>query len=109
MRESQRVVRSTKSITFALEAIPVIADVVANAVPGKLLWPVSRHLRETQHAHTFIIEGVRLSQVQDVELYGKIASGVSNSEEKPLCVAIRIDVILQNKIVLVITDFHRCQ
>ena len=47
MRECQCVIGATESIAFSLETIPVVADVMADTVPGKLFRPVFRGLRET--------------------------------------------------------------
>ena len=55
VRKGQCVIASIPTISFALERVPMIADVVADTVPRELLWPVSTHLREAKDSHTLII------------------------------------------------------
>ena len=70
VREGQSEVAPIPAISFAFEGVPVVADVVADAVPGELLGAVAAHLREAKYAHTLIVERVWLRQVQDIKLDG---------------------------------------
>ena len=109
MRESQRVIAATKPIAFTLEAILVVADVLADAMPGELFWPISCRLREAEHAHAIVVEGVWLGEVQDVELDREILASVANFEEELLRVPVCVYIILKHQIVLSLTHFHRSE
>lgn len=109
MRESQRVVTTRKPIALALEAVLMIANIAADAVPTELLWPISRVLGEAEYAHSLVVERVWLGQVQDVEFDRVPIAGVADSEEEPLRMTVCIDVVLEHQVVLVVADFHRCE
>ena len=106
MREGQSIIASAESITFSFKSILIITDVFADSMPAELLGSISWHLGETQHAHTFVIEWVRLGEIEDVELDSKILLRITNSEEEPLSVPICVNIILENQVVFVITHFH---
>ena len=55
VRKGQCVIASIPTIPFALECVPMIANVVTDTVPRELLWPVSTHLREAEDSHALII------------------------------------------------------
>ena len=96
VRPRQRVVAAVEAVTLALEAVLVVADVTADAVPAQLLGAVARHLRERQHAHPFVVKRIRLRQVKDVEFDGVALASVTDSEEEPLRVPVRVDIVLQH-------------
>ena len=94
MGECQRVVASVEPVAFPFEAILVVSDVSADSMPAEFLGAISWELRETQYAHTVVVEGVRLRQVQNVKLNRQVAPSVSNTKEEPLSMPVCIDVIL---------------
>ena len=106
VRESQGIVAPAPAISFPLESIGVVADVVANSMPGQLLRSIPTQLGEAQDSHTLVIERIGLGQVQDIELNCLIPSSIAHSEKEPLCVPISVNVVLKNHIIFVIADFH---
>ena len=106
MSECQRVVASIKSVAFPFEAVLVVSDVSADSMPAEFPRAISWELREAQYTHTVVVEGVRLRQVQNVKLNRHVTPSVSDTKEEPLSMPVCIDVILQNEIVLIITNLH---
>ena len=64
---------------------------------------------EAEDLHPVVVERVWLCEVEDVEFYRFAFSGVTDLEEVPLSVAVRVDVVLQNQVVFCITYFNRSQ
>lgn len=58
--------------------------------------------RVAKNLHTIVVKWVRLGQVYDIESYFQTFGRISNSVKEPLSMAICIDVILQNKVILFI-------
>lgn len=54
--------------------------------------------------HTEVEEAVRLAVVDDIELDRAPLSGVLNSKVEPLCMALGVDVILHQHVILTIRD-----
>ena len=54
---------------------------------------------ESEHFHAVIVEAVRLSEVDDVELDLLAHARVADAEKEPLCVTVRVDVVLQDQVV----------
>ena len=96
VRESQCKVAPAPPIAFAFESVGVVADVLANSVPRELFGPVTTQLRETEDSHALIIKRVGLGKVQDIELNRQVLPRVAHSEEEPLRVTIRINIILKH-------------
>lgn len=64
-----------------------------------------------EHAglHAVIEKGIGLPHVDDVELHRCIFWRVGDSEVKPLRVALGVDIVLQDEVVLVLVDPEDCQ
>jgi hypothetical protein len=65
--------------------------------------------RVAEDFHTIVVEGVGLGQVDDVEPDFHSFGRVAYSVEEPLGVAIGVNVILKNEIVLVVSLFDDSQ
>lgn len=57
------------------------------------------------HLHPIVKHAVRLVVVRDVEAHSVASLGVRASKEEPLRVALRVDIVLHQAIVLVFGDF----
>lgn len=53
-------------------------------------------VREVQEFHAVIVQAIRFSQIYNIDLNRFALFGITYSEEKPLCVAICINVVLEN-------------
>jgi hypothetical protein len=82
-----------------------VADLRADPVPAHVFLAVRAfHGAVAQNAHAFIIQGVGLRKVKDVETDYLALADVRDSEEVPLSVAVSVDVILKDQIVLTVGD-----
>lgn len=87
---------------FAADVVGVIANVRSGAMPA-LSFQLLRLGRVAQGHQPVVVKRITLHHVYDVELVARTRDGVFNSEEKPLRVAVGVDVCLQDKIVLVLS------
>ena len=55
------------------------------------------------HAH--FVEVVHFVLIEDVEAHFHVLSGVRDLEEEPLGIAVGVDVVLQEQVVLVVVEF----
>lgn len=79
----------------------VVADVCTDSVPPQFFISCLI-LAVREHPHPLVVKTVRLGKVYYVEPYFLAFGCVTNSEEEPLSVSIRIDVILQHQIVFIL-------
>ena len=100
VRESQSVIASAETVTLTFETVLMVANVLADTMPGELFGAVSGYLGEAEHAHAVVVERVGLGKVKDVELYLVILASISHSEEEPLSVAVCVDIILKDQVIL---------
>ena len=96
VRKRECIITTGKPIPFSFKAILIIANLVANSMPTEFFGSIAQVLGETKNSHPFIVQRVWLGQVQDVKLYSVAISGVSNSEEEPLRMAVCVYVVLKN-------------
>ena len=83
-------------------AVLVVLDIVAAPVPTEvLLLALPLGVEDDLHPHP--VEVVELVLVQNVELHRLPPARVRHLEEKPLRVAVGVYVVLQKKVVLVLT------
>ena len=75
-------------------------------MPAELLRTVSGGLGEAEHAHSFVVKRIGFGEIEDVELDGQVLTRVANTEEKPLGMPVRVDVVLKDQVVFVVADFH---
>ena len=73
-------------------------------MPSNLFIGISL-LRIYSYFHTVVEQTVRLRIIQYVELHFVISFGILDSEEKPLCVTLRVNIILHHQIVLAVANF----
>ena len=59
--EGQCVIAASEAVTLPFEAVLAVVDGGTDAVPGQLVGPVATVLREAQHTHAIIVQGVRFS------------------------------------------------
>lgn len=55
VRECQGKVASIKAVTFTLESVRVVANVVTDAMPRQLFGAVTAQLREGKDSHSLVI------------------------------------------------------
>ena len=65
----------------------------------------SRVLEKTHMNYklTMIIEAVPLQQIDDFELVDNVGEGILYTEVVPLCVSLRVQICLQNQLILKLT------
>ena len=76
----------------------VIRDVFPAAVPAELLL-LKFLLRVCQDFHALVEETLRFHEVEHVKLHFLSLPRVLDTEVEPLCVPLRIDVILENEVI----------
>jgi len=85
-------------------AILVILYILTSPVPAEiLLLGLPLGVDDDLHAH--LVEVVHLVLVEDVEAHLVVLEGVGHFEEEPLGVAVGVDVVLQEKVVLTLGYF----
>lgn len=98
-------------VETAIPPFGLVLEVGNIAAYSSPTYPCDLHIFARIHSdlHPFIVDGVRLNKVNDVELVLPESGGVVNSEVEPLrdvaCVVVR----LQNQVVLVLVSkphFH---
>ena len=67
VRESQSVIASAETVTLTFETVLMVANVLADTMPGELFGAVSGYLGEAEHAHAVVVERVGLGKVKDVD------------------------------------------
>ena len=80
-----------------------VRNVGAAVVPADLLM-LCFLLAVYRHFHPVIKHRIRLVVVQYVEFDGEASASVLNTEVKPLRVTMRIDVVLHEAVVLLVTN-----
>jgi hypothetical protein len=98
VRKSQRIiflVRETITVDLIANVVLVVADLSAYAMPAKLVL-FSQVVAVGEHAHSLIVKTVRLGQVYNIEPDFVAFPRVRHFEEKPLSMAISVDVVLQH-------------
>jgi len=89
----------------SFEVVLIVTDVGASAVPAYvLILPVVN--AEAQHSHTEIVKTVWFCEIQNIESDLHIFASVPDFEEVPLRVTVSVDIVLQNKVVLIFAHLH---
>ena len=86
---------SPKIANHTCKVILEVEYLISNSVPSNssVLFEV---VGEAQHLHAIVIKRVWFGQVYYVKPYFHVFAGVANSEEVPLCMTVRVDIITQN-------------
>lgn len=108
VRKCQRVillVRETVSVDLVADMILVVTNLAADAVPAQVIL-LGQVLTVGEYPHPLVIETIRLSEINNIEPNFVALSRVTDSEEVPLGVPIRINVILEHQIVFIVRDLH---
>lgn len=93
--------------SFFLEFVLVVNNAFAYSVPACALF-VLQLVREAQDLHAIVVQGVWFGQVNYIKSDFLALAGVADSEEVPLRVAVGIDVILEDEVVLVVVELDGC-
>ena len=96
-RKRQRVVAPLRVLNGMV--VLEVADMLAGPSPP-LLAALPLPQRKHTGAHAGVEEGVVLTHVDDVDADGLLLWRVVDPEVKPLCVAFRVYVVLQDQVVL---------
>lgn len=123
MGESEGVVASLKVshlVRVLFVVILEIAQVLTTSCPtllefefllagtvtiSSLLDPFLPFLRVDKNFHALVVETLSFDHVEHIELYSHSLLDVGNSEEEPLSVAFRVDIVLQDQVILIIINF----
>ena len=109
MCEGQRVIAAIEARIFTFKRILIVVNIFSNSMPAKILASLSWANRIAQDPHSVIVQRVWLRQVENIEFDSQTFEGVSYSKEVPLSMSIRVDVVLQNEIILIVANFHCCK
>ena len=85
--------------TASTVAILVVLDILTAAMPAQVL-QLALLPGVNDDLHAQLVQVVDLVLVEDFELYPVLLEGIGNLEEEPLRVAIGVDVVLKQQIVL---------
>jgi hypothetical protein len=103
-----RAVLRLKARNYPAKLVLAVGDVLAAAEP-LLYVVVAQHFREDHRLQALAEQAARLHQVQDVEFERLVFLRVFHREEKPLRVALRVDVVLQNQVVFELALLERAE
>mmetsp|Transcript_43346 Transcript_43346/g.41753 ORF Transcript_43346/g.41753 Transcript_43346/m.41753 type:complete len:541 (-) Transcript_43346:140-1762(-) len=105
MDEGEGVVIASHFQVLPAEAILVVKDVAPYSMPSFVL-VLFGVLGEGEDLHAVVVEGVGFGEVDDVEADFLALPGVGDPEEVPLGVAVGVDVVLQDEVVLIVRDLQ---
>jgi len=90
---------------ISFEVVLIVTDVGASAVPAYVfILPVVN--AEAQHSHTEIVKTIWFCEIQNIEFHLHIFACIPDFEEVPLRVTVSVDIVLQNKVVLIFAHLH---
>lgn len=97
-----------KTTSFFLEGVLEVANVLSISVPPNALpfLAFSFFLGVEEWLHALVIWTLRLDEVDEIELVGGVLFDVTNFEVEPLRVIGSVVIILQNKVILVVSNFN---
>ena len=108
-RERESIV---EQIVAPLDVVLIVANVAAATLPSDALGACVV-LRVHQRTHAVIVERIDLGQIDKVKLVQRARLGVAHAKVKPLRVSPRVDVGLDDHVVLVLQNggerrAHKC-
>ena len=86
-----------------------VLDIRAGSLPHKFTVSL---VNRSQHAHAVVEEGVGFSVIYEVETNFLVETGwkmVLDFEEEPLDVSLCVDIVLENQIVLTVSNTDHCR
>lgn len=95
-------------IAILLEAILMVIDVLTNTVPSHTL-NVFDFCGVAQYLHSVVVERVGLGQIDNIEPHLHPLLRVPDAKKEPLSVTVRVNVILKDEVILIISLFHHSQ
>lgn len=88
-----RVYTKARSSYLIFDVVLVIFYVRSNSMPTDII-RLSEILAETRHFHTEIVQAVWFSKINYVEPNLAPFFSITNSKKEPLCMAVRVDIVL---------------
>ena len=93
--EAERIVCLHESTNGSFEFVLVVIYVCTDSVPAETFFLLGFG-GKTEHLHAVIIKRIWLGQIDKIELDFLPLTSVSNSEEKPLGMAICVDIVAKD-------------
>jgi len=93
---------------ISFEVVLRVTDVGASTVPAYIII-LAVISAEAQHPHTKIVKTIWFCKVENIEFDLHIFACVPDFEKVPLCVTVSVNIILQNKVVLIFAHLHSAE
>lgn len=94
-----------ETIIFSFEYVLVVINVFSNSVPSYTII-LFYFVREAQNFHTIIVQRVWFCKIYHIEPDTLSWLGIGYPEKVPLGISIRVDIILEYKIIFIIRKFN---